>query len=102
MSNVTTSIRSTPSAATPTITNLVLTLSSTQYSHTFGIGTQSLLIRARGSSRLQIAFISGNTNIEFITIPKGATLPMTGLAFSGTIYIEGSVAGDVVEIMEWK
>lgn len=102
MSNVTTSIRATPSAANPTITNIILTLANTEYSHAFMQGTQSILIRARGNSKLQIAFISGDTNIEFITIPRGASLSMPGLSYSGTVYIEGNVAGDVVEIIEWK
>lgn len=101
MSNITASIRATPSASNPKISNVILTLANTEYSHTFSTGTQSLLIRARGNSKLQIAFISGDTNIEFLTIPRGATLSMPDLGFSGTVYVEGNVAGDVVEIVEW-
>lgn len=102
MSNVTTSIRSAPSASNPTITNLVLTLSNTEYSHSVLTGTQSILIRARGLSKLQIAFVSGDTNTLFLTIPRGTSLSLPDLSYSGTIYIEGNVPGEVVEIVEWK
>lgn len=101
MSNITASIRATPSAGNPTITNLTLTLANTEYSHTFTSAVQKFLIRARGASRLQISFISGNTNTIFTTIPKGTALSVGDLNYAGTVYIEGNIAGDIVEILSW-
>ena len=88
-------------ATTQLITNLALTLSGTEYSLALQSGLRQLIVRARGNSRLQISFISGDTNLVFFTVPKGTSFILDDINFTGaTIYIRSNLAGDTAEIIE--
>lgn len=102
MSNVTSTFRSSASqATTPTIYNVAVPLANTEVSQALSTGTKSFTIRVRGHARLQLAFASGNSGTDFLTIPSGANLTQENLNFDGTIYFQTSKASQVVEILEW-
>lgn len=84
-----------------TITNLSATLANTEYSHALTSGLKQLIIRSRGRAKLQVAFVSGQSGTNFITIPGGANLSLEGLEFTGkTVYVQANQASTIVEILE--
>ena len=88
-------------ASSEKITNLLLTLASTEYSLALTANLKQIIIRSRGNSTLQIAFTVNESGTNFITIPPGATLSFTDLNFNGkTLYLQSNKASDVAEIME--
>ena len=81
------------------ITNLSIT-ASTEATHTLQTNLNGIIVRARGNTELRIAFVSGETDTNYITIRKGAVLSLTGLDFpQATLYVQGDGA-DTVEILE--
>lgn len=83
------------------ITNLSMSLANTEYSHTLQNKLHELIIKARESTRLKIAFVSGDSGVKFFTIEKGNVLFLSEVDFTGkTLYIQSTVASVTVEIME--
>lgn len=106
MSNITTTIRNfnatvTDSTTTPTIYNVNATLANTEYSQALSLNTKAIVVRARDMTTLKIAFVSGDTATNYITVPSGCTYNESNLNFSGTLYVSSSKAAQVVEILEW-
>lgn len=88
-------------AGSPKITNLPLPIANVEYSHILQTNLNQLIIRARGASKLQLAFVSMESATNYFTVPKGATLTIDGLGFVGvTLYIQASTANETVEILE--
>lgn len=93
---------STNAGATPTIFNLATPLANTEYSQAIPSGTTKLLIRARSTAQLQFAFSVGDSSTNFITIPRGTSYSSDNLLLSGvTLYIQSSLAGNVIEVLTW-
>lgn len=104
MSNLTGTIRAkatVESSASPTIYNVATILADTEVSQATNIGVKQLLIRVRGFANLKIAFVSGESGVKFITVPRGCSLTLEGLLFTGTLYLQTDKPGQVVEILEW-
>lgn len=90
------------SSSSPKIYNVICTLANTEYSQVLSDGVKKLIVRTRGNGSLQVCFESGNSNVEFITIPCGATYSEDNLNLSGvTLYFQTNVASEIVEILEW-
>lgn len=88
-------------SSSPTVFNVSVPLANTEMSQALGSNVKKILLRARGASRTQFSFVSGESNINFITIPAGASYHVDQLNFSGTIYFQTSKGGEVVEILAW-
>lgn len=103
MSNVTTTSRTKQVVATnPTIYNLSMPTANTEYSQSLNSSTKKILIRMRTKSRTRFAFISGDTNIEWMTIEPGAVYFEENLDLNGvTIYLQTNAASQIAEILEW-
>lgn len=83
------------------ITNLSMPLANNEYSHTLQNKLHELIIKAREATRLKVAFVSGDSGILYLSIEKGAVLFLNDVDFTGkTLYIQSTVAGVTVEIME--
>jgi hypothetical protein len=83
------------------ITNATATLAATEYSHVLQDNLKQLTVKARGSSKLQVAFVSGDSSLNYISIPKGAVLNMDTIDFSATtLYFQSSNASEIIEILE--
>lgn len=102
MSNFTGTIRSTPPAGSGNVFNITIPTAGTEDSFTFPENTRSFTIKARGQSRVQFAFVSGDTNITFATIPRGAIYPVSDVTASGTIYFQADQNNEVIEIVTWS
>lgn len=83
------------------ITNLNIPSANTEVSHVLQNKLHEIIIKAREYARLKIAFVSGDTVVSYLTIEKGAVLFLGEIDFTGkTLYIQSSVAGVTVEIVE--
>lgn len=83
------------------IYNVSAALASTEYSQALSPNTKQFLIRVRGSGKLQLAFTSGQSGVNYITIPAGSTYTQSEINFSGTLYFQTNKAAQVIEILEW-
>ncbi len=88
-------------SSTPTIYNLSAPTSGVEVSQALTDNTKQLLVRVRGAS-MQIAFVSGQSGTNFITIPAGASLFLKDLKTNSlTLYLQTNKNGQTIEIMEW-
>lgn len=87
--------------SSPTIYNVSVVLASTEYSQALNPQAKKFTIRVRGISKLQLAYSSGGSSTNFITIPPGASLTEENVDFAGTLYFQCNKAAQVVEIEEW-
>jgi hypothetical protein len=105
MANLSSTIRplaQVEAAATPTIYNVAIALANTEVSQALSSGTKSFTIRVRGSSSLQLAFTSGQSGTNYITLRPGVNYTQEGLNFNGTLYFQSPAAAQTVEILEWS
>jgi hypothetical protein len=104
MSNVTSTVRAKlVTATTPNIYNLSMAVSGTEYSQVLSPSTKKIQIKTRDrSARLRIAFVSGDTNVTWITIEPGSVYFEENLDLSGvTIYLQANKNTQIAEILEW-
>jgi len=87
----------------PTIANILLVAANTEYSYAFPSNTSKLEIRARGNAKLQLAYNSGQTNTNFVTVFPGNSYEEKNLnkSVSFTLYFRANKAGEVLEILSW-
>lgn len=89
-------------AQTPVLANIAVPVADTELAHTLQANLKKILIKARGSSKVQFCFTSGESGSKFVTIPAGCSYLEDNLNISsGTLYFQLNRAGDVVEILEW-
>lgn len=101
---VTTTFRGTSSLTnpeTPKIYNVSVPLANTEVSQALSVDTKKFMIRARGSTKMKLAFISGQSGTNYITIPAGCTFSEDSINFNGTLYFQCNDASQTVEILEW-
>lgn len=88
-------------ASEPKITNLVLLLADTEYSHILVDGLKELIIKCREYTDLKYSFVSGESDTKYLTIWRGTCHTLNDLDFnSKTLYIQGSKANVTVEVLE--
>ena len=90
------------SLTAPVIANIPLILANTEYSYTFPTNTKKFRLNVRGNAKLQFAFISGNTNTQYISVFPGNSHEETGLNIASTIYFQSNKANEVIEILSWS
>lgn len=87
----------------PLISNIPCAAASTEYSHTFQADTKKYTIRARGSSKIQLSFVSGTTNTNFVTIPSGVSASEDQVKVASlVIYFQTDKNNETIEVLEWK
>lgn len=104
MSNITGTIRGRATiveSTTPLVYNVPVVLANTEISQALSSGTKQFIIKVRGSARLQLAFSSGESSTNYITVPPGAAYTAEGLNFDGMLYFQTNQSSQVVEILEW-
>lgn len=104
MSNVTGTIRgraTVQESTGATVYNVTVSLANTEQSITLSNNTKSFLIKVRGNSSLKLAFNSGESSTNYITISPGANYYAEGLNFSGDLFFQTTKPSQVIEILEW-
>lgn len=83
------------------ITNLSLPSANTEVTHVLSLNLKEIMIKARGNAKLQFTFTALESGTKFVTIPKGTAHILSDLDFAAeTLYIQSSLAGETVEILE--
>ena len=83
------------------ITNLSLPTANVEVAHALEAGLKQLVIKARGTSKLQYAFTSSESGTNYVTIHKGTSHTLTDLDFVGeSLYVQASSNGETAEILE--
>ncbi len=87
---------------TPSIQNISLALAATEYTVTLPANTERFRIQVRGTSRLQIAYVSGQSGTNFISLYAGAYYEEAGLdVVSLNLYVQSSQGGETLEVLSW-
>lgn len=93
------------SADTPTIYNVTTPgTPDTETSQALSANTKKFTIQTRGTTAtMKLAFTSGQSGTNFITVPKSASFEENDLNLTSglTLYFQTDVASAVVEILEW-
>jgi hypothetical protein len=84
---------------TPTIVN-ISTVQAVEGSYVIPDQTKRILLRTRLNSILKVAFVSGQSNTTYVTIPGGANLHEYGIFTGITIYFQTS-KNDTIEVLLW-
>lgn len=87
--------------STPTIYNVSAPLANTEYSQALNANTKKFTIRCRDIATMRLAYVSGDTATNYITIPHGCTFSDESIDFTGTLYFRTTKAAQVIEILEW-
>ena len=82
------------------ITNFPVLVANTEYSHALTTGLKQLTIKNRDRSTTKIAFISGDSLLNYITIYPGAVFSVGDLTFSGKILYFNCSVVSTLEIVE--
>jgi len=83
------------------ITNYNIAAADTEYSVALTSNLKDAIIRNRDISVTKVSFTSGESGTTYFTIPKGCTLQLSDLDFTGkTIYFQASDIS-TLEIMEF-
>lgn len=95
-------VLNTPTVNTPIITNISVGTPNTQFSHAFDSDTKRFMIRTRNNGKMNIAFTSGQTGTNYITLRPGNIYFEEDVQNTGalTIYFQVNKA-DIVEVLEW-
>lgn len=100
--NVVTS--STAATTTPTIANISILTSNTEYSYVFPTGTRQFTLKDRkGDAKTRIAYTLGGTNTTYITLDPGCTYEIGGISslVGFAIYFQSSKDARTIEIASW-
>lgn len=93
----------TDALAVPTIVNSTITLADTEYSYVIPSGAREFSLRVRNDSILKIAYTSGQSGTNYVTVYPGMTYRRDKLRRSSslTIYYRSSKSGEVLELEYW-
>ena len=91
-------------ATTPTtaeITNQLAVLSGTEYSFSLPSNCKSFKIKARQICRIRIAYVSGDTNVQWYTVPLGGVFEDNNFYSSQDIFYQVDRANTDIEIVTY-
>lgn len=86
---------------TPQIFNIVVASANTEVSQVLPTNTKKFIIRTRNRSELKLAYVSGESSTNYVTIKKGAVFEDANLYLNQTIYFQVDNAGETVEILTY-
>lgn len=90
------------SVADPFVANVPAASAGTEYSFAFPTGTIKFKLRARGTSKLQLAYVLGDTATDYFTLIAGNSYDESMDVSGKTIYFLANKNTEVVEIIYWK
>ncbi len=86
----------------PTIYNLTLINSGTEYSQALPEQYSKIMIKCRTSVAIQLAYTSGQSGSIYVTIPADQTYFDDEISSSGSVYLQSGTSGVVAEILVWS
>jgi hypothetical protein len=99
---VTTTIQIT-GATNPQVANVSMPMAGTEYSFTLPTNTKQYAIKLRGSGRIQIAYVAGQSSTLYYTIPRYCYASESDLSLSASLdlFFQSDLAAQVAEIWYW-
>ena len=91
-------------ASTPTIFNVPAALANTEYSQALPVGTKRFVAKIRsGRAKMQFAFVSGDTNTNYMSVPLGGVVDEQELNTTTPIsfYFQTNQPSQVLELIVW-
>lgn len=86
----------------PSISNVTLSLANTEQAIVLPAGVKRYSLKARNDARLQLSYISGESNVEFWTIWAGNVETEDVIdKDSLTLYIQANKDSTILEIKSW-
>jgi hypothetical protein len=85
-----------------TIKNLTLTLADTEYSYAFPEETIRFIVQCRELAEMKVAFVSGESGTNYMTIKPGVAYTEEDLRIDAIIYLQSDIAGVTAEILSWQ
>lgn len=83
------------------VSNPILATANTEYTIPLVANCKQLILKSRTIAKLQLSFISGDSNLKFITIYPGASLSLTEINFvSENIYVQSNKNSTTLELLE--
>lgn len=86
---------------TPYIFNLTAAVAGTEYSQALPANTKFFTIKARGLSKIKLAYTNGGTASTYQTIDPGVRYTESNYYTAQTLYFAASKAGDTIEIVAY-
>jgi hypothetical protein len=90
------------SDTTVTIYNKTIVAADSEESQVLPANTKYFLIRSRNGGKLRLAYISGGTSANFITIPTGNSFNDGNFYTSIEVFFQSTKPGDVIEIIAYS
>lgn len=91
-----------PGAESPTVANVDMPSATTEYSYLLPDGTKQFLIRTRSGASFQVAYVSGQTGSNYLTISRGSFYSESELTTNNlTVYFQSQEANQTAEIVSW-
>ena len=89
-------------STTPTISNVTMTNSNTEYSQALPTNCRRFSIQLRTIKDMKLSFTSGQSGTTYITIPGGGQYSEDTLNLTAkTLYFQSTTAGVIAEIVAW-
>ena len=86
----------------PTITNTTLGAAGSESSIVLPANTKKFMLRARGKSKVQIAYTATDSGTTFWTVQPGACLLEENIDRpTTTIYVQATKASEIIEVKSW-
>lgn len=88
----------------PYIHNLAIAMANNEYTFAVPATTKKMYIKNRGNGILKVSFVSGQSNVNFITIHAGSSYAEENLNFNSNlnIYYQSTKVNDIIEILRWE
>lgn len=86
---------------TTVIYNVNIISAGNEVSQALPANTKKFIIRSRNRGQLRLAYTSGGTNTDYLTIPRGSSYEDEEYYVSQTLYFQSTQAGDTVEIVAY-
>ncbi len=87
----------------PKITNIILVSKDIEYSHEFSPYVKKILVQPRNFKDLRLAYVAGDTDINYISLPSGSPYWEDNIIGPLTIFLKANSEDNVIaEIIEWS
>jgi len=88
-------------ALAPTIQNISISTKDTEVEIAIPVNTKKFMIRARKISRLKLAFVAGESDTNFVTIPLGGAWIEANQITATSIFIQSSIDNNEIEFLTY-
>ena len=90
-------------STTPQITIVSMPVAATEYSIALPAGCRQFQIKLRSSASLQVAYVSGQSGISYITVPRHCFYAESDIKLDGTVtlYVQSPIALQELEVLAW-